>query len=87
MKKLLLAFGLIATCLVTAFSQGRSVTGVVTSADENSGIPGVTVVEKGTQNATFTGQDVAMDDWYLMIGLAGSASKSGFRPCFEAIGS
>ncbi len=57
MKKLLLSFGLIATCLVTAFSQGRLVTGVVTSADDNLGMPGVTVVEKGTQNATFTDLD------------------------------
>ena len=81
MKKLLLAFGLVATCLVTAFSQGRSVTGVVTSADENSGIPGVTVVEKGTQNATFTDIDgrytlsVASDNAVLTFSFIGYVNQ------------
>jgi TonB-linked SusC/RagA family outer membrane protein len=37
-----------------AWSQGRTVTGKVTSADDGSGLPGVNVVEKGTSNGTVT---------------------------------
>jgi TonB-linked SusC/RagA family outer membrane protein len=40
-----------------AWSQGRTVTGKVTSADDGSGIPGVNVVEKGTNNGTVTDVD------------------------------
>jgi TonB-linked SusC/RagA family outer membrane protein len=81
MKKLILAFGLVATCFVTAFSQGKSVTGVVTSADENVGLPGVTVVEKGTQNATFTDIDgrytlmVASNEAVLTFSFIGYVKK------------
>ncbi|HEU5145291.1 MAG TPA: carboxypeptidase-like regulatory domain-containing protein, partial [Chryseosolibacter sp.] len=38
----------------TAWSQSRTVTGKVTSADDGTGIPGVNVVEKGTNNGTVT---------------------------------
>lgn len=37
-----------------AWSQSRTVTGKVTSADDGTGIPGVNVVEKGTNNGTVT---------------------------------
>lgn len=37
-----------------AWSQSRTVTGKVTSADDGTGIPGVNVVEKGTNNGTAT---------------------------------
>ncbi len=37
-----------------AWSQSRTVTGKVTSADDGSGIPGVNVIEKGTNNGTAT---------------------------------
>lgn len=37
-----------------AWSQSRTVTGKVTSQDDGSGIPGVNVVEKGTNNGTST---------------------------------
>ena len=57
MKKLLLAINFVFAILVTAFSQGKVVTGVVTSADDGMALPGVTVVEKGTQNASFTDID------------------------------
>ena len=57
MKNLLLAFSFLATMTVTAFSQGKAVTGTVTAAEDGQALPGVTVVEKGTQNATFTDLD------------------------------
>jgi TonB-dependent starch-binding outer membrane protein SusC len=37
-----------------AWSQSRTVTGKVTSADDGSGIPGVNIVEKGTSNGTIS---------------------------------
>jgi TonB-dependent starch-binding outer membrane protein SusC len=37
-----------------AFAQGKTVTGKVTSADDNSPIPGVNILEKGTTNGTVT---------------------------------
>jgi len=43
-------------CLQMLFSQGKSVSGAVVDAD-NLPIPGVTVVEKGTQNGTTTDGD------------------------------
>src|SRR5690349_16092650 len=39
---------------VTAWSQSRTVSGKVTSADDGTGLPGVNVVEKGTSNGTIT---------------------------------
>lgn len=41
----------------TAWSQTRTITGVVKSADDDNPIPGVNVVEKGTSNGTATGID------------------------------
>src|SRR5688572_26136724 len=41
----------------SAWSQGRTVTGKVTAADDGSGVPGVNVVEKGTTNGTVTDVD------------------------------
>lgn len=41
----------------SAWSQSRTVTGKVTSADDGTGIPGVNVVEKGTNNGTVTDVD------------------------------
>jgi TonB-dependent starch-binding outer membrane protein SusC len=40
-----------------AWSQSRTVTGKVTSADDGSGLPGVNVIEKGTNNGTGTDAD------------------------------
>lgn len=39
---------------VTSYAQQRVVTGKVTSADDNSAVPGVNVLEKGTSNGTAT---------------------------------
>jgi TonB-dependent SusC/RagA subfamily outer membrane receptor len=57
MKKLLLAFSFVTAVMVTAFSQGKAVTGMVTAAEDGQALPGVTVIEKGSQNATFTDLD------------------------------
>lgn len=43
--------------VTTAWSQSTTVTGKVTSADDGTGIPGVNVVEKGTNNGTATAAD------------------------------
>ena len=81
MKKLLLAFGFITAILVTAFPQGKVVTGVVTSAEDGLGMPGVTVVEKGTQNAAFTNMDgkytlsVSSDQSFLVFSFIGYAQR------------
>jgi TonB-linked SusC/RagA family outer membrane protein len=40
-----------------AWSQSRTVTGKVTSADDGTGLPGVNVLEKGTNNGTVTDVD------------------------------
>jgi TonB-dependent starch-binding outer membrane protein SusC len=45
-------------CLTTGLmAQKHTVTGVVTDANDNTGIPGVTVFEKGTTNGTITNVD------------------------------
>ena len=81
MKKLLLAFGFIGAILATSFSQGRMVSGTVTAAEDGLGLPGVTVVEKGTQNATFSDIDgkftlpVSGDEVTLVFSFIGYWSK------------
>ena len=40
-----------------AWAQSRTVTGKVTSSDDGTGLPGVNVVEKGTNNGTATDVD------------------------------
>jgi iron complex outermembrane receptor protein len=40
-----------------AWSQSKTVTGMVTSSDDGSGIPGVNVIEKGTSNGGTTNAD------------------------------
>ena len=81
MKKLLLAFGFIGAIPATSFSQGRMVSGTVTAAEDGLGLPGVTVVEKGTQNATFSDIDgkftlpVSGDEVTLVFSFIGYRSK------------
>lgn len=42
-------------CLsISAWAQGRLVTGTITSADENSVMPGVSILEKGTNNGVIS---------------------------------
>lgn len=62
MMKFYLSFSRYLTVLLllatsTAWSQSRTVTGQVTSADDGSGIPGVNVVEKGTTNGSVSDVD------------------------------
>ena len=59
MRKFYLSLSRYATVLLVlitsvAWSQSKTVTGTVTSADDGSGIPGVNVLEKGTSNGTVT---------------------------------
>jgi TonB-dependent starch-binding outer membrane protein SusC len=62
MRKFYLSFSRYLTVLLIlvttmAWSQSRTVTGKVTSAEDNTGLPGVNVVEKGTNNGTVTDVD------------------------------
>ena len=56
-KKLLFLLGLLVFSMQAAFAQEITVTGTITDADGNLPLPGVTVVEKGTQNGTSTDFD------------------------------
>ncbi len=44
-------------CQQAAWAQSRTITGTVTAQDDNSPLPGVTVLVKGTTNGTATGAD------------------------------
>ena len=54
MKKLIFS-AFLALCAVYGFSQTRTLTGTVTSAEDGNRLPGVTVMEKGTTNGVITG--------------------------------
>ncbi|GAA4849664.1 TonB-dependent receptor [Algivirga pacifica] len=56
MKKTLLLFGLFLGVLFSALAQERTVSGIV-SDETGEGLPGVTVLVKGTTNGTVTGID------------------------------
>jgi TonB-linked SusC/RagA family outer membrane protein len=49
-----LVFALITTASMTSFGQSRSLKGTVTSAEEKSGVPGVTIRVKGSSKGTLT---------------------------------
>ncbi len=53
MKKVLLLFACLTFLSMQVFAQ-RTVTGIVTSADDGMGLPGVSVIVKGTQQGTVT---------------------------------
>lgn len=56
MKRLILiSFILVTTLVQQAVAQGKTVTGTVTDASTRQGLPGVTVLVKGTQVGTATG--------------------------------
>ncbi|MEQ9303935.1 MAG: carboxypeptidase-like regulatory domain-containing protein, partial [Marinoscillum sp.] len=55
-NRLLLVLGLSFFCSFV-FGQDMRVTGKVTDVETNSGLPGVTVLEKGTSNGTITDVD------------------------------
>lgn len=58
MKKLLLLFALTMTGLYSqSWAQGRTASGTVVSSDDGSGLPGVSVLLKGTTNGTITDAD------------------------------
>ncbi|MDQ3292753.1 MAG: carboxypeptidase-like regulatory domain-containing protein, partial [Bacteroidota bacterium] len=58
MKKILLMnFLLVLTLLQTAFAQDKRISGRVTDAASNQGLPGVTVLVKGTSTGTATDVD------------------------------
>src|SRR5687767_8683909 len=56
MKKLLLALALLIICHV-AFSQSIKISGAVTDAETNEGIPGTAIVIKGKLTGTVTDAD------------------------------
>lgn len=63
-----------------AWSQTRTVTGKVTSADDGSALPGVNIIEKGTSNGTVTDSDGAFsinvkDDATLVFSFVGMATQ------------
>ena len=49
-----LVFAMITTASITSFGQSRSLRGTVTSAEEKSGVPGVTIRVKGSTKGTLT---------------------------------
>ncbi|WP_460891764.1 SusC/RagA family TonB-linked outer membrane protein [Rufibacter soli] len=87
MKKLLL-FSLLLLTMVfqNAVAQTKTITGKVTEAGNNQGMPGVTVLVKGTQVATATGADGS----YSLSVPAGSTtlvySFVGYKTAERAIG-
>ncbi|WP_111669373.1 SusC/RagA family TonB-linked outer membrane protein [Algoriphagus litoralis] len=57
MKKVLLGFALSFLTIVSVLAQSKTITGRVTSAEEPEGIPGASVVVKGTTQGTITDLD------------------------------
>jgi TonB-linked SusC/RagA family outer membrane protein len=56
MKKVLL-FGLLMLCMIMGFAQSTSITGRVTSSDDKSSVPGVSVAIKGSTRGVTTDGD------------------------------
>lgn len=56
-KRLLLFFGMILFGLGTVYAQTRTISGKVRSSDDNSPLPGVSVIVKGTTNGTYTNEE------------------------------
>ena len=58
MRKMLLFISLLLMVSgINAFAQDRQVSGVVTSTEDNSPLPGVNIAVKGTNRGTTTGAD------------------------------
>lgn len=57
MKKVLLGFALSFLTIVSVLAQTKTITGRVTSAEEPDGVPGASVVVKGTTQGTITDLD------------------------------
>ena len=86
MKKNLLSILLLIFLSSAIFAQNRTVTGRVTSADDSLGLPGVSVIVKGTSR----GASADMDGKYIVTGLLDTDvlvfSFIGFRKQEIAIG-
>jgi len=54
MKKILLSFILVFILFLAAFSQDKAISGTVTSSEDGSSLPGVTILIKGTTSGTTT---------------------------------
>lgn len=54
LRRLLFTTLMMSLCLSTVFAQSRTVTGKITSKEDGSAIPGVNIVQKGTQKGTGT---------------------------------
>lgn len=64
MRKLLLSIMLLSALIGESWAQDRTVSGKVTSQDDGSTLPGVTVILKGTTNGTTTDLD---GNWKLSV--------------------
>src|SRR5690606_8314779 len=92
MKQYLLVCVVIVSSAVTAWAQGRVITGTVTSAEDGSSLPGVSVVIKGTTTGTSTdangsyslsvpeGQNVLI---YSFIGMQSQEVEIGNRTVID----
>lgn len=81
MKKVLLGFALSLLTIVSVLAQSKTITGRVTSAEEPEGVPGASVVVKGTTQGTITNLDgsysisVPQDATVLVFSFVGYLTK------------
>ncbi len=81
MKKVLLTFALAVLTLVSVLAQSKTISGRVTSAEEPEGVPGASVVVKGTTQGVITDLDgsysinVPSDASTLVFSFVGYLSK------------
>ncbi|TDQ17193.1 TonB-linked SusC/RagA family outer membrane protein [Algoriphagus boseongensis] len=81
MKKVLLGFALSILTIVSVLAQSKTITGRVTSAEEPEGVPGASVVVKGTTQGTITNLDgsysisVPQDATVLVFSFVGYLTK------------
>lgn len=94
MRKLLLIFLFVSGLIAQASAQDRTVSGVVSSSEDNSTLPGVTVVLKGTTTGTTTDLDgnyklsVPSDGGtlvYSFVGLATQEIEVGSRSVIDLV--
>ncbi|MEA5259123.1 SusC/RagA family TonB-linked outer membrane protein [Arcicella aquatica] len=85
-KKLLTIFLVMMTCCVSIYAQDRKVTGKVTTAEDGSGLPGVSVQLKGSTKGTTTD---ANGNYSLPVSSGGTIRFTfvGFAPKEVAVGS
>ena len=81
MKKVLLGFALSFLTIVSVLAQTKTITGRVTSSEEPEGVPGASVVVKGTTQGTVTNLDgsysitVSSDANVLVFSFVGYLTK------------